>query len=61
MKIGNIPPKENVLVRLSYFQKLTTICNHIDFCSENRILALFSLPVLMNLRYTPKSTCCVNL
>ena len=57
MKIGNIPPKEQVSVRLSYFQKLTTVYNHVDFSNKNRILALFCLPLLMNLRYTPRSNC----
>ncbi|EUB58054.1 von Willebrand factor A domain-containing protein 5A [Echinococcus granulosus] len=55
MKIGNIPPKEKVFVRISYFQKLTTVNSLVGLKKEDEIIAIFSLPVLINLRYSPKS------
>lgn len=55
MKIGNIPPNERVYVTISYLQKLNSICNHIEPHGHNEIVAIFSMPFLLNSRYAPKS------
>ncbi|VDL59464.1 unnamed protein product [Hymenolepis diminuta] len=55
MKIGNIPPNERVFVTISYFQKLNSVCSHIEPHGHNEIVAIFSMPFLLNSRYVPKN------
>lgn len=61
MKIGNIPPKEKVFVRISCFQKLTTVNHLVGLNKGDEIITIFSLPVLINARYSPKSAYCTDL
>uniref|UniRef100_A0A5K3EHM4 VWFA domain-containing protein n=2 Tax=Mesocestoides corti TaxID=53468 RepID=A0A5K3EHM4_MESCO len=54
MKIGNIPPKETVLVNVSYFLQLDAVNCPTQSHEDDKVVARFILPVLISSRYAPK-------